>query len=81
MKSLRIIFGFVTTLALMGCTGDKAQELYETAQFEERQHNEAHAKELYEQIVSQYPKSEVTKKASERLAQLTREKTPSPGSP
>jgi TolA-binding protein len=58
---------------LMGCTGNGAEELFETARFEERQNNLAHARELYEQIMSRYPDSDTAKRANERLARL---KTP-----
>lgn len=70
MKALLVMRLCAITLVLAGCTGDQGQELFETAQFEERQNNQAHAGELYEQIVKQYPNSEVAKKATERLAQL-----------
>lgn len=60
---------------LFGC-GDPAKELFETAQFEEKQHNLAHAQELYEQIVKQYPQSEVAKQADTRLAQLKQDQNP-----
>ena len=48
-----VVFGVV----LAACSGDKPKELLETAEFEERQHNVAHAKQLYEEIVSLYPSS------------------------
>ena len=63
------------SLSLFGC-GDPARELFETAQFEERQGNQPHARELYEQIVKQYPKSELAKKADERLAALKQAENP-----
>jgi len=56
-------------LALAGC-GDKAQELFETAQFEEQQNNREHARQLYEEIVRDHPQSAAAKKAAERLAGL-----------
>lgn len=61
----------VLTLALLlaGC-GDKAQELYETAQFEEQQNNREHARQLYEEIIRDHPQSAAAKKAAERLAGL-----------
>lgn len=59
----------LAALVLAGC-GDKAAELFETAQFEERQNNREHARQLYEEIVRDYPKSEAAKKAAERLAGL-----------
>ncbi len=57
-------------LALAACSGDKSQELLETAQFEERQHNAAHAKQLYEEIVRSYPSSPQAETARARLAAL-----------
>lgn len=56
-------------LLLAGC-GDKAQELYETAQFEEQQNNREHARQLYEEIIRDHPQSAAAKKAAERLAGL-----------
>ncbi len=61
-------------LALAGCGGDKAQELFETAQFEERQNNLEHARQLYEEILREYPKSEAAKAAEARLRELQRPK-------
>lgn len=58
------------SLALSACSGKGAQELFETAQFEEKQHNLEHAKKLYEEIVAKHPKSEVAAKAKERLEAL-----------
>ena len=43
-------------LLLVGC-GDKAKDLYDTAQFEENQNNRPHAAKLYRQIVEEYPDS------------------------
>jgi TolA-binding protein len=57
-------------LALAGCS-DRAQELFETAQFEEKQNNRDHARQLYEQIVTDYPDSEQARQAKERLTQLS----------
>ncbi|GFO70876.1 lipoprotein [Geomonas limicola] len=70
MKSLLVIVLVVVCLFNVGCTGDKAKELYETAQFEEKQHNNEHAAKLYNEIVSKYPDSTITKQAQERLAAL-----------
>ena len=41
-------------LLLVGC-GDKAKDLYDTAQLEEKQFNKPHATKLYRQIVEEYP--------------------------
>ena len=43
-------------LLLVGC-GDKAKDLYDTAQLEEKQNNKPHATKLYRQIVEEYPDS------------------------
>lgn len=49
-----------------GC-GEDPRQLYETAQFEEQQHNRAHAQELYERIIQQHPESEFAEKARQQL--------------
>jgi outer membrane protein assembly factor BamD (BamD/ComL family) len=67
MKRYALILMMVCVPLLAGCTGDKGKELFETAQFEEKQHNEEHAIRLYEEIVQKYPGSENAKKAAERL--------------
>ena len=43
-------------LLLAGC-GDKAKDLHDTAQLEEKQFNKPHATKLYRQIVEEYPDS------------------------
>ena len=58
---------------LMAC-GEDPQQLFATAQFEEEQHNQAHARELYERILHDHAKSPVAHKAEERLKELTKEK-------
>lgn len=67
----------VTVLVLMflltGCTGDKPKELLETAEFEERQTNLPHAKQLYEELVRLYPTSPEADIARSRLAALNRD--------
>ena len=62
----------VLVLALVACSGDKAKELLETAEFEERQHNESHAKQLYEDVIRLYPSSKEAGTARARLAALNR---------
>ncbi len=63
-----------TILALLltgsACGPDQATQMLETAQFEERQTNRAHAKELYEEIVRHYPDSPAAKIARTRLTEL-----------
>lgn len=57
-------------LALLAACGDKAKELYETAQFEEKQFNKPHAMELYRQIAKQHPNTPYAVQARSRLAEL-----------
>ncbi|MEO8324642.1 MAG: hypothetical protein ABI618_02255 [Nitrospirota bacterium] len=51
---------------LLAC-GEDPRQLFETAQFEEQQHNRAHAQELYEQVIQQHPESEFAEKARQRI--------------
>ena len=60
----------VLSLLLVGCSGDSAKELLETAEFEERQMNVPHAKQLYEEVIRLYPSSPYAQTARERLAKL-----------
>ena len=55
----------------VGCGQDRAQDLLETAQLEERQHNVSHARELYEELLRRYPESREAATARERLAVLS----------
>lgn len=70
----RLILVLLIALAFAACSGKKAEEIYETAQFEELQKNYVHARELYEKILKNYPNSEVAAKASERLKALEERK-------
>jgi hypothetical protein len=56
MKSLSRFLAACLLLLLVGC-GDKAKDLYDTAQLEEKQNNKPHATKLYRQIVEEYPGS------------------------
>jgi TolA-binding protein len=60
----------VLLLLVGGCTGEKAKEMLETAELEERQMNLPHAKQLYEEVIRLYPSSEEAQTARERLAKL-----------
>lgn len=60
----------VLSLAVGGCSGDKAKDLLETAELEERQMNLPHAKQLYEDVIRLYPSSREAQTARERLAKL-----------
>lgn len=57
-------------VVLAACSGDKPKELFETAEFEERQRNVVHAKQLYEEIIRSYPSSPQAETARARLAAL-----------
>ena len=70
----RILTGVTLMLALLigGCSGDKAKDLLDTAELEERQMNLPHAKQLYEEVIRVYPSSREAQTARERLAKLNR---------
>jgi len=70
MKGKILIVVSALFFAFASCSGKKAKETYETAQFEELQRNYVHARKLYEEIVAKYPESEYAAKASERLKAL-----------
>ena len=56
-------------LLLVGC-GDKAKDLYDTAQLEEKQNNRPHATKLYRQILEEHSNSPYANQAKTRLAEL-----------
>lgn len=56
--------------ALVGCFGESAEQMMNTAKFEEVQRNYEHARQLYQRILSQHPNSPEAKQAAERLAAL-----------
>lgn len=70
MMTARLIFCAFCFMLLLSCSGDKAKELLETAQFEERQMNLPHAKQLYEDVIRLYPNSKEATTAQARLAAL-----------
>ena len=70
MKRVVLILTIFVSLVLSACSDNRAQELFETAELEELQHNQDHARQLYEEIISKYPNSEYAKNAEERLAAL-----------
>ena len=69
MKSLSKFFATCLLLLLVGC-GDKAKDLYDTAQLEEKQFNKPHATKLYRQIIEEHPGSPYANQAKTRLAEL-----------
>ncbi len=70
MKRCILAIILIFAFALPGCSGNKAQELYNTAGFEELQNNREHALKLYEEIVEKYPESEYAQKAEERILEI-----------
>ncbi len=59
-------------LCLSGCqSGSGAEQLMETARFEELQNNPEHARQLYQQVLKDYPNAPQAKQASERLTALS----------
>ncbi len=70
MRPWMHIGAVVFCVALASCSGDKAKDLLETAELEERQHNVAHAKQLYEDLIRLYPDSNQAGTAQARLAAL-----------
>lgn len=70
-STLRLIVCVLACAGALSCTGDKAKEMLETAEFEERQANLPHAKQLYEDVIRLYPTSKEAETARARLAALT----------
>jgi len=68
--SLIFLLIIISVILLFSCTGNQAEELFETAQFEELQSNRDHALQLYRDILSKYPDSDYAQKAAERLSAL-----------
>jgi TolA-binding protein len=72
MKIIRMLLCATIVALTLSCSGDKSKELLETAEFEERQHNDSHAKQLYEDVIRLYPSSKEADTARARLAALNR---------
>jgi len=66
----RLMLCALCCILLLSCSGDKARELLETAEFEERQMNLPHAKQLYEDVIRLYPTSKEAATARTRLTAL-----------
>jgi len=66
----RLILCALWCVVLLSCSGDKAKDLLETAEFEERQMNLPHAKQLYKEVIRLYPASKEAATAQTRLAAL-----------
>ena len=70
MTPTRVLLCALCCSILLGCSGDRAKEMLETAEFEERQMNLPHAKQLYDDVIRLYPASKQAEIARARLAQL-----------
>ena len=68
-KQWVVIMVWMVVVGMSGC-GEDPKQLFETAQFEEKQNNQAHARELYERVIQASPDSEWAKKAKERMEAL-----------
>jgi TolA-binding protein len=74
MKLIFVLVAVICTVSLLSCSADKASELFETAQFEELQNNNEHARQIYEDIIKKYPGSDSAKKAEDRLTAIGKTK-------
>lgn len=70
MRIITVVFMLAVFAAFPACSGTGGKELFDTAKFEEVQNNKEHARELYEEVVKKYPKSEYARQAEERLKEL-----------
>lgn len=66
-----IVLPLLVLFLVAGCSGGGAQELFQTAQFEEKQNNPEHAAKLYEEIIKKYPDSEQAGKSREALQRIS----------
>ena len=70
MREKIILLLLSLAIAFSACSGNKAEELFETAKLEELQNAPDHAMKLYQEIVDKYPESEYARKAKERLSAM-----------
>ena len=70
MKGLGLPAAIFFALIVTACGDNTGKDVFETAQFEEKQNNVPHAKELYQEILTKYPHGEYARKAEARLQQL-----------
>jgi TolA-binding protein len=70
VKRFVLIIVAAAAIVLGSCGGGGPKSMFETAQFEELQNNQKHAKELYEEIVTKYPDTDYARKSKERLEKL-----------
>lgn len=70
MKQAILILIMILAMGICSCSGNSAEELFETAKLEELQNNPEHARKLYQEILSKHPQSKYAENARERLAEL-----------
>ena len=70
MRRITLILLIILATALSGCSGNGAKELFDTAKLEELQNNHEHARQLYQEIIDNYPESQYANRANERLSEL-----------
>ncbi len=77
MKNISMFFVSSTLLfSVIACSNPEGQSqtLYETAQFEEQQRNLKHARQLYHEIIREYPETSFASKVKARLETIKDEK-------
>ena len=70
VKTCIIIAALICLMTFAACSGNSAEEIFKTAQFEELQNNKEHAEQLYNEIIHKYPDSEYADRAKERISAL-----------
>ncbi len=70
MSRFVLTFILLSMMSSAGCSVDKGKDIYDMAQFEEKQHNNEHARQLYEEIAKKYPGTEFATKATQRLQEI-----------
>jgi TolA-binding protein len=66
-RARSLLLAALVAVALAACSRS-ADDLLETARFEELQRNLPHARKLYQEIVDRFPDSYEAKEAKQRLA-------------
>ena len=66
-RTLALALAVLLAVGVAGCSRS-ADDLLETARFEELQRNLPHAKKLYQEIVDRFPESYEATEAKKRLA-------------
>ncbi len=65
-----VVIIFSVFLSVSACSGNGAEELYKTAEFEELQNNREHALKLYYELIAKYPETEFARKAKSRVKEI-----------